>query len=369
MSCPTTGNRSFPVALGFSPSTEDYNAVRDTNDINFQWASRPNAPNFTNPTVMSLTETGIAISACTYRGLKYKLLQAQICQPTHKGWLGSMVLQQKNTTDFILTFKAEQSSVSLKYIFVVVPLLQEDTYTGDSRFLQGLAGQNVGGSFSFDQILPSSDKTFATYQTCFEPAGMNALAVVFLAGRQVSKTVNDSLRAIAGGTVLSFRGPDDVNIEQANSLTNAQFQTNVRSGSLNAAAFSGKVDSTNPTAAYQCVVLDPERDVLDGKITMDTVTGDVKPLNGILSDRKKVMASYTKRKGIEPGVLEKYIAIFLGIILSILVLWGLGWAALTATGRQTLWTTLPQFVQGIPLNLVLAILFMFIGVLIGVFAK
>jgi hypothetical protein len=159
-------------------------------------------------------------------------------------------------------------------------------------------------------------------------------------------------------------------IEVANTLNSAQFQTNVRVGTLGGAASSAlSPDEMNPTAAYQCVVLDPERDVLDGKISVNTKTGDLKPLNAVLNERKTLLNSYTKKNGIEPGVLEKYLAIFLGILLSILVLWGLGWAVLTATGRQYLWTTLPEYVKGIPLNLVLAIFFMFIGVLIGVFAK
>lgn len=366
--CSTTGNRSFPILLGFSPTREQFARVRDTYAIDFKWAKRTAPPIFTNVTQMTLSESGNATSKCTYNGIKYSLFQAQICQPTHTGWLESLILQQKNVADVLMIFKADSPTADLKYIFVVIPLLQETTFTGDSTFLQGLAGQNVTGPFQLGQVLPQTDKTFAAYQTCFNPAGINALSVVFLAGRQVSRVILETMRMSAGGNVPSFLGPNDINIEQANTLTSSQFQTNVRVSELGATASTG-TEGVNPTAAYQCVVLDPERDVLDGKITVDTTTGDVKHMNDILKEREAVKRSYTARKGIAPGVLEKYLAIFLGIILSILILWGVGWAALTATGREYLWTTLPDFVRAVPLNLIIALFFMFLGVLIGLFGK
>lgn len=358
-----SGNRSFPLGLAFQPTIDTYNSVRDTYSVNFMWASNPTAPVLTNTSQKTITESGASVSSAVYNGLSYKLLQGQIARPTHTGWLQSPLQQQKNTRDFILTFKAVQPTAPLTYIFVVIPLLQEDNYTGDAAYFQGLGGQSVPGPFSLGQTLPVSDKTFAAYQTCFNPSSISALTLVFLAGRQINTNTVTQI-----GTATTFFAPSNLSLDTPTTLSSAQFMTSVRVATLGASTASTG-DKSNPTSAYQCMVLDPERDVKDGKITLDALTGDVKHMNDVLADRKALMKQYITKKGIPPGVLEKYLAIFLGIILSILVLGGFAYLALYGTGSLNLWFNLPTYIRALPLNLIIALLFMLIGVLIGLFAK
>ena len=114
--------------------------------------------------------------------------------------------------------------------------------------------------------------------------------------------------------------------------------------------------------------LDPEASVVKGNITIDVTTGKVQPLNKILEDRETAKAALSKG-GIDPGQLELYIAIFLGILASIVILVGGIYGFLWYRGTLGSIDTWPEWIKEAPTVAITAVLFAFAGFLSGVFMR
>jgi hypothetical protein len=68
--------------------------------------------------------------------------------------------------------------------------------------------------------------------------------------------------------------------------------------------------------AYQCVPLDPDRNIQDGKIKVDLETGEV--LSDVIAEREAVRAADSTKGSMEPGRLEKYMGTAIGIVLAVI---------------------------------------------------
>ena len=360
--CSTAGNKSFPISLGFTPTQDLYTSLTDPFPIQFNFGTRSTPPSFTNKLQGLLDETTVS-STIRYNGVNYNLLSAQLTQPTHTKWILDTTKKAKNTVDLVLTFSTKNMAVTNKYIFITVPLLKEATYSSDPKYLQGLSGQVVNGPFSIQDCI-SKTAPYAVYSSCLNPKAYSALCIVFYEGCSVSAT---TLNAILT-TTPSVSAPADVTFADTPILlTLDAFKVAVRISSLTTAQTT-KPTETNATESYKCVPLDPEASVVNGNITIDVTTGKVQPLNKILADRDAAKTALTKG-GLDPGQLELYIAIFLGILASIGLIVACIYGVLWYRGNLDSIDMLPEWIKEAPTVTVTAVLFAFAGFLSGVFMR
>jgi hypothetical protein len=73
------------------------------------------------------------------------------------------------------------------------------------------------------------------------------------------------------------------------------------------------------TDAYQCVAIDPDAAVVDGKISVDINSGEV--LTEVLTKRDALMKANSVKPSMNPGRLEKYMGTAIGIVLCIVLFW------------------------------------------------
>jgi len=360
--CSTAGNKSFPISLGFTPTQDLYTSLTDPFPIQFNFGTRSTPPSFTNKPQGILDETTVS-STIRYSGVNYTLLSAQIAGATHKKWILDSTKQAKNTLDLILTFSTKNTSATNKYIFITVPLLTEAIYSSDPNYLQGLSGQKINGPFSIQDCI-SKTASYGVYSTCLDPKAYSALCIVFYEGCSVSAT---TLNAILT-TTPSVSAPADVTFAPTPILlTLDAFKVAVRISSLTTAQTT-KPTETNTTESYKCVPLDPEASVVNGNITIDVTTGKVQPLNKILADRDAAKAALSKG-GIDPGQLELYIAIFLGILVSIALIIACIYGVLWYRGTLGSIETWPEWIKEAPAVAFTAVLFSFAGFLSGIFMR
>ena len=69
--------------------------------------------------------------------------------------------------------------------------------------------------------------------------------------------------------------------------------------------------------SYQCVPLDPDKNIQDGKIKVDLETGEV--LSDVVAERAAVRAADSVKGSMEPGRLEKYMGSAIGVVLAVIL--------------------------------------------------
>ena len=392
MSCPTTGNYSFPIQLGFTPTSSTYGDSADVYTIEIDLASQVTPPSIGSVDKCLLNQNTSTPSKAQFNGHSYSLKSIQITPPSHTSWIVSSDARSANVADMLLTFTADDPSASIQHIFSVIPFLASTSIRKetDPAYLRALGSADVAGPYTLQDCLPSA-QSFAAYTTCLNPNSVKAVTLVFYQGKKVSAdTLNKILMADdQGGPVFGTQVdtrdsltqkalshcmmnsipvimPEGITVSGNKTVMNSDnFAQRVRVSKLGAAT-GQRVDNTS---AYKCVPLDPDRDVKDGKIYINTATGEVQPMNEILAARQAIRTSATANHGLDPGVLEQYIAIFLAVLLACLFLGGLGILFLTWTGNISLWLALPLWVQQTPMLVLVSILFGFIGFLVGSFIR
>jgi len=368
-----SGNTSFPVIPPAAADKALYDSVRDTIGVEFNLGPRANAPIFVNTSEARIDEgsdTGIYIR---YNSLNYKIVQAQITKPLNKSWILSAATKNNNVADLTLTFQSSSSTADPKYIFMSVPILRETTTVIDPLYIAALAGQNVNGPFSLSQCIPSV-KDYATYTTCLEPAPFNALCILFYQGLSVNGGTLDAMARLAGngGTWPSFKAPTDVTlISSIPPITPDAFRASVRINTVGAAQTTKmSATRTDNTSAYQCVPLDPDRDVANGKLIIDTSTGIPQPMTKLLGARESARKDVGGKPPLAPGEMETIIAAFLGIILSLGLVIGATYAYFWyRDGSLDILNSFPAWVRESPWLVFTAVLFCFAGFLIGALTR
>lgn len=370
------GNTSFPIVPPAAIDQTLYDSVRDTVPIQFLFGPRANAPIFSQTATASLDEgSGTNPPTVRWAGTTYTLVQAQLTRPLNKSWFLSSVKKDKNVADLTLVLQSAGARPDPKYIFVSIPILRETATVIDPLYLAALAGQLVNGPFSLSQCIPSA-ADYASYSTCLEPNPFNAFCIVFYQGLSVNGATLDALATAAGngGSWPSFKAPTDVTLVTTTlTLTPAAFRAAVRVSTLGAAQTVGSLGGAtrvDNTSAYQCVPLDPDRDIANGKLTIDTSTGIPQPMNKLLGARDSMRANAGGKPPLAPGEIETVIAVFLGIILSLALIIGAVYAYFYyKTGSLAILDTWPAWVREFPWLVFTAVLFSFAGFLIGAFTR
>jgi hypothetical protein len=292
-----------------------------------------------------------------WNGNKYTNVSCQLTQPTHQKWILTTT-RSNNMADFIMTFQTGRDVVSYKYILLIIPLIgtAEVSVANTPEYLRRTAEPTREGDYTIRSMFPPSPTAmFANYATClsgYAASKAPEMVSVFLAveGLRVS---SDVLNAIKGKTTaqnfLPFIAPFDTRLTkpiQTIGTKEMPFQDFIQvTNQLLNYEHAGKqykdinrLTREDTLDSYQCVPLDPDRNIQDGKITVDLESGEV--LSDVIAEREALRAADATKGSMEPGRLEKYMGSAIGIVLaviffSIILYFAWNWLR-TATGYSAL---------------------------------
>jgi len=337
--CPTGAITSFPLQMAISATDALYEGVSEPVTIDFQWASRSTPPMFISPQQNATTDEVSAgnsnLTTLRYMNKSYTISAVQIIQASHTAWILPATAQANNKEDLAITFSSGDTTTAYAYLTFIIPILRDSI--GSPSYLQGLSNPNANGPFSVQSCFPTNARAnFAYYATCLAgysklATTQNAYIFVNTNGLQVSSTLMTKILELTGrtGSFAQFSPPYVSRL------------TNTRTAIKSITEFSSYVLTTNQllnytdfvkqnptlktnvrqdnTDAYQCVPIDPDASVVDGKINVDLSTGQV--LTEVLTKRNAVMTANNVKPSMDPGRLEKYMGTAIGIVLSIVLFW------------------------------------------------
>lgn len=323
--CPPDSIVSFPLDCTFRPTEVQYNSVLESiPPMDFTWA-----------TEKAVVEEK-SLTFLHWKGNKYTNLTTQLTAPTHSKWLLASANPANNVADFIMTFQTNAETVSYKYIVIVVPLVRSETPpTQAQEYLRRLAEPTRSEDYTLRTMFPTSPTSmFGNYTTCLR--GYSALktpemvSVFFsVTGLPVSTDLIDTIRTSRFPQkfpsyippFMTRLSPDQ---HQAVGTAKMPFQDFIQATNqfLNYANAGKqykdvtKLIREDSLDSYQCVPLDPDRNIQDGKIKVDLDTGEV--LSDVVAAREAIRAANDTKGSMEPGRLEKYMGSAIGIVLAVL---------------------------------------------------
>jgi hypothetical protein len=226
------------------------------------------------------------------------------------------------------------------YIMLVMPLLS--TGALDPSYLSGLVGTaDANTVYSLQDCFPDPDANFAMYSTCLIPMQANASyktmdVFVCYDGTQITADMQTSLDTALNTGAPYISTVDSGLTRRLSSLTNqGDFVNKVMTTGSLLNPKGGKKRSVEgfqttpsppppppPTAdpsAYKCVPFDPDSQIKDGQILLDTTTGA--PLSKVIAERQVLRDERTGQT--MPPVILKMIEVMLGILLGLTVLAGI----------------------------------------------
>jgi hypothetical protein len=381
MACPTGAITSFPLQIAITATDTLYDSVNEPITMDFQWAARSTPPMFTTPKSDCITdEVGAGNANRTtlrYNNVSYTVASVQIINASHTAWILPNTLQDKNKEDIVITFNTESSTTSTKYITFVIPIIRNAN--GTSEYLAGLSDPNKNGPFSLQSCFPTNPAArFIYYATCLAPysgssSSQNSFIFVSVDGINVATDLILKILGITGLTDKfgNFRPPFSTrlttNLTRIASVSDFTTRVMTTNQILNYAGFNEQYKSDadvrkDDTSAYQCVPIDPDTAVVDGKLQVDLKTGEA--LNTVLAGRDAMRAAHGVKTGMDPGRLEKYMGSAVGILLSIILFAGILWFTLIFFLSDR--ADPNSFYQNLPGDMILTLIIGFIGFIIGV---
>lgn len=354
--CAPSSISSFPLTLGFSPITDArYESVMEPMTMDFQWAPRSTPPLFVTPKASGITdEVGAGntnISTIRFMNNTYKIASVQIIRSSHKTWVLPVTAQAQNMEDIVLVFSSTDASISYPYITVVIPIIRSNAGMNPS-YLVGLSDPNSNGPFSLQSCFPINPQSrFAYYATCLTGYSGNAATqnmYVFLAtnGIQVSSTLMDRIAGLTGtGSFGTYSPPFTSRLSSVTkTISDSDFSKYVMSTNqlLNYASFSQLYPSIETSlreddaSSYQCVAIDPDSDIQDGKLQVDIKSGEV--MTDVMAKRAALRASNDVAASTGPSRMSTYLGSALGIVLIIIfsgsVVYGIFYTVMGTIGED-----------------------------------
>ena len=372
--CPSTGIRDFPIQNNVKVDAALILAVQESYLVQAQWAQRSDAPKIVDQQNLFFDE-GAQHSAATnqttlrLQGNSYTLQSIQICKPQHTGFVrdADKPLVQ---AEIILSFSGSSAE---KYVFFCIPVINKSTTKPNVYLTAGGNGRLPGGPISVGSIMPEN-QGFLCYSTCLnqvksgQTLATNARVFVFYDG------IFFNIGAISNNLLL----PDNITASTMAvpfTLQNeVDFKNFLRSSDLK----TGKGDAalnrrTDATSAYKCTPLNPDLQVKDGKITIDTQKGEV--LSKVLESRAAELQGTIVKPGITPGDIQKVIAIAFGIGFGLLILSLLAYfVSIYSTGGDGFppgpVISIPEWFSSIGPNIAIALIgFVFGAIVYGLIKK
>ena len=296
-----------------------------------QWATRSIAPRFLPGGLIDEgTSSGSGSSTITtlsFHNTTYSLYSIQIVKSTHNKWIIPAGSKALNTEDLIMTFN-NTSSTFASYVVIVLPIIR--TGTAQPNYLQALSASLQSGSqivsnaqpgqYSLSSCLPGNNALFAYYVTCLDGYSgherpSNAYVFVAVQGLPVAQSLMMAMaQSIGTSPILPFTA---LFANQISSVNNNDFQqyvlsTRVLLNSGEIKAVSNQFD-TRSTSAYQCVPLDPDKDISGDQIEVDLNSG--KLLSDVLAQRAGLIADTAP---VQTAAQAKSVKVFFETIMGLI---------------------------------------------------
>ena len=387
--CSSGAIKSFPLQIAVTATDTLYDSVSEPITMDIQWATRSTPPMFRDPKVNAITdEVGAGntnLTTLRYMNNNYSILSVQLIKASHKAWIIPATSQATNMEDIIITFSASSDTVQNKYIAFVIPILRTSTTTSPT-YLTGLSNPNASGPFSLQSCFPANPRArFAYYSTCLRGSTTGAPTQnmsVFLStdGIQVSATLMTKILDLTGRTnefpayISSFTtqlAGETTVLKTIGDFTNYVNSTTQLLNYNNFKKLYPSVETNlrqDDTSAYQCVAIDPDSAIVDGKLSVDIKSGEV--LTNVLEQRNNVRAAANVSGSMEPGRLEKHMSTALGVIFTIFLFWAIFYFAVI--GYRTIMSSpdgplvdAPSWIISIPNYAVIMLIAGFIGFVVG----
>ncbi len=335
--CSPFGIRDFPI-LNSVPVTPALNAmIYEEIPLDIQWGPKATEPKFiydgayANQGFLEYMEAATSTTTLRFNGNSFNLISVQLCMPQHKSLL-PQDKQRDCSGEIVMGFKTN-TQISEKYLFLSVPIVTRST-TSPSVYLEALRlGRLDGKPTSLLTVLPKQDKHFISYSTCLQRLESQGTSItqarvfVFTEGLDYpAANYSDILRKISASAVSNpifppaIQLPDSLVDKSQATLFSITTETDYKSllrysqyyPQGGPGAPSKRVDNLN---AYKCVPLDPSQNVKDGKIVVDTETGEL--LSQVLKDKDEDQKQSDNR--ITPAMVENIIAVVVACLLLVFV--------------------------------------------------
>jgi hypothetical protein len=360
--CSTFGIRDFPILNSVNVTPSLNAAIYEEIPLDIQWGPKATEPTFihtgtyANLGFVEYLDAGASTTSLRLNGNTFALISVQVCSPQHATLL-PREKQRDCSGEIVIGFKA-QNTISESYVFLCIPILTQTTVSL-STYLEALREGSLDGKpTSLLSVLPSSDKHFISYSTCLqrnESAGTSPKQVrvfVFTEGlaypqARFQEIVNKVVSpAPSGRTSLpAIQLPDGL-VDKTQSMlfsisTEVDYKSLLRysvyypQGTPASSKF--REDNLN---SYKCVPLEPSQNIKDGKIVVDTETGEL--LSQVLKDKEE--PGQPKRSKISPAMVEKIIAISLALVLIAFVFLIVAYmiTSLTTPNPDSFWGVIKQ---------------------------
>lgn len=331
--CSTFGIRDFPIRNSV-PVTPTLNAsIYEETPLDIQWGPKATAPGFihdgayANQGYLEYMDSGASTTTLRFNGNTFTLISVQLCTPQH----ASLLPQDKQrdcSGEIVMGFKAK-SSISEGYLFLTIPILTRSTTTPSVYLNALLTGRLDGKPTSLQSLIPPSDQHFISYSTCLqrrESSGTSTQQVrvfVFTEGLNYPQSsFKDLVTLIRNPPSETATGLPDIQlpdglVDRSQAIlfqitTETDYKSLLRysqyypKGSPDSSKY--RKDNLN---AYKCVPLEPSQNVKDGKIIVNTETGEL--LSQVLKDKEEPGKPSNSR--ITPAMVEKVLAICLAVVL------------------------------------------------------
>jgi hypothetical protein len=380
---------SFPLQIAITATDTLYDTVSEPITMDIQWATRSTPPMFRDPKTTAITdEVGAGntnLTTLRFMNNNYTVNSVQLIGASHNAWIVPSTSQSMNVEDIVITFAATDTTVQNSYITFVIPILRTSTVTNPS-YLTGLSDSNASGPFSLQSCFPANTRArFAYYSTCLsgysgKSSTRNMYVFVSTDGIQVSTTLMTKILSLTGRTsgfgtysssFITRLTSNKTIIKNIGDFTNYVMSTTQLLNFNDFKRLYPTIDTNlrqDDTSAYQCVAIDPDSAIVDGKLSVDIKTGEV--LTNVLAQRDAVRASNNVAGSMDPGRLERYMSTALGVILSILLFWAIIY--FTIVSYKTVMSSpglpppdTPAWMTSIPNYGVMFLITGFIGFVIG----
>ena len=330
--CSTFGIRDFPIVNSVNVTPSLNAAIYEEIPLDIQWAPKATEPSFihtgayANLGFIEYMDSGASTTSLRLNGNSFGLISVQLCSPQHQTLL-TRDKQSDCSGELVIGFKA-QNTISESYLFLCIPILQRPSVSLPS-YLEALRlGRLDGKPTSLLTVFPE-DKHYISYSTCLqrrESSGTSikqARVFVFTEGlpylRANLQELIRNLRSppTSGRNFLpTIQLPDGL-LDKTQAMlfsisTEVDYKALLRysqyypGGTPDSSRF--REDNLN---SYKCVPLEPSQNIKDGKIVVDTETGEL--LSQVMKDKEEPVQA--KQSKISPAMIEKLIAIFLALIL------------------------------------------------------
>jgi hypothetical protein len=372
--CPSTGIRDFPIQNNVKVDAALLLAVQESYLVSVQWAQRSDAPKIAAGGFFDEgTQHSAATNQSTLRlqGNSYTLQSVQLCKPQHTGFVrdAEKPLVQ---AEVILSFSGNGSGAE-KYVIFCIPILNKPTTSPNIYLTAANNGRLPGGPISVGSIMPEK-QGFLCYSTCLnqvqsgKSVATQARVFVFYEGILFN----------VGANTTGLQLPDNITpttMAVPFTLQNdVDFKNFLRSSDLKTgkgdAALNQRVDATS---AYKCTPLNPDTQIKDGKIIVDTQKGEL--LSQVLKERTTDLAAEAPQGGLTPGDIQKVIAIAFGIGFGLLILSLLAYfVSIYSTGEGSFpegdVISIPEWMSNIGPSIAIAVIGFVVGaIVIGLIKK